>query len=93
MQHLVKRYRSAFSVSDAAARYFSKMRSKAAGSKTKQQQVQKKLKLGKTSNSLKMGIIGLTNVGKSSLFNLLSHQHVPVANKLFCTIDPNIAQV
>lgn len=36
-----------------------------------------------------MGILGLPNVGKSSLFNLLTDQAVAAENYPFCTIDPN----
>ncbi len=37
-----------------------------------------------------MGIVGLPNVGKSTLFNLLSKAGVEVSNYPFCTIKPNI---
>jgi obg-like ATPase 1 len=36
-----------------------------------------------------MGVLGLPNVGKSSLFNLLTEQAVSAENYPFCTIDPN----
>jgi len=36
-----------------------------------------------------MGILGLPNVGKSSLFNLLTNQSAAAENYPFCTIDPN----
>jgi obg-like ATPase 1 len=36
-----------------------------------------------------MGIVGLPNVGKSSLFNLLCEASAPAENFPFCTIDPN----
>lgn len=36
-----------------------------------------------------MGILGLPNVGKSSLFNLLTEQSAQAENYPFCTIDPN----
>ena len=49
--------------------------------------------LGKSSNSLKMGIVGFPNVGKSSTFNLLSDLHVKAENYPFCTIDPHMARV
>ena len=53
----------------------------------------KKVILGRPSNTLKMGIVGLPNVGKSSLFNLLSNLAVSAENFPFCTIEPNIASV
>lgn len=49
--------------------------------------------LGRPGNNLKMGLVGLPNVGKSSLFNLLSDLEVPAENRSFCTIDPNKAKV
>ena len=39
---------------------------------------------------LKAGIIGLQNVGKSTLFNCLSKAKAQSANFPFCTIEPNI---
>ncbi|QCI21505.1 redox-regulated ATPase YchF [Buchnera aphidicola (Hyadaphis tataricae)] len=41
----------------------------------------------------KCGIIGLPNVGKSTLFNLLTKGHSAVANFPFCTIQPNLGIV
>jgi len=49
--------------------------------------------LGRPGNSLKMGIVGLPNVGKSTLFNVLTKLSVPAENYPFCTIDPNEARV
>ena len=40
--------------------------------------------------SLKCGIVGLPNVGKSTLFNCLSKAKAQSANFPFCTIEPNI---
>jgi ribosome-binding ATPase len=42
---------------------------------------------------LKCGIVGLPNVGKSSLFNSLTAQDIPAENYPFCTIEPNIGIV
>lgn len=49
--------------------------------------------LGKPRTHIKLGLVGLPNVGKSSLFNLLSGLRVPAENYPFCTIDPNVATV
>ena len=38
------------------------------------------------------GLVGLPNVGKSSLFNLLTQQTVAAENYPFCTIDPTEAR-
>jgi len=42
---------------------------------------------------VKAAIIGLPNVGKSTLFNALAAAQVPTENRPFCTIDPNVARV
>ena len=39
------------------------------------------------------GIVGLPNVGKSTLFNALTRSSVPASNYPFCTIDPNVGMV
>jgi ribosome-binding ATPase len=43
--------------------------------------------------ALSIGIVGLPNVGKSSLFNILTKKSVEAANYPFCTIDPNVGVV
>jgi ribosome-binding ATPase len=43
--------------------------------------------------SLSIGIVGLPNVGKSTLFKLLTKKAVEAANYPFCTIDPNVGIV
>jgi obg-like ATPase 1 len=49
--------------------------------------------LGRFSHNLKMGIVGLPNVGKSTFFNTLSKLNVAAENYPFCTIEPNEARV
>lgn len=43
--------------------------------------------------SLKAGIVGLPNVGKSTLFNAITKQNILAANYPFATIDPNVGVV
>ncbi|MDE6792391.1 MAG: redox-regulated ATPase YchF [Muribaculaceae bacterium] len=43
--------------------------------------------------SLKCGIVGLPNVGKSTLFNCLSNAKAQSANFPFCTIEPNVGMI
>ncbi len=42
---------------------------------------------------IKCGIVGLPNVGKSTLFNALTQAGIPAENYPFCTIDPNVGVV
>jgi len=43
--------------------------------------------------SLSIGIVGLPNVGKSTLFKVLTKKQVDIANYPFCTIDPSVGVV
>ena len=43
--------------------------------------------------ALKCGIVGLPNVGKSTLFNCLSSAKAQAANFPFCTIEPNVGVI
>ena len=47
----------------------------------------------KQSHSFSLGIVGLPNVGKSTIFNALTKRSVPADNFPFCTIDKNVGVV
>lgn len=48
---------------------------------------------GRVTGDMKLGIVGLPNVGKSTLFNSLTKAGAESANYPFCTIDPNVGVV
>jgi len=58
----------------------------------KKEAVAEKPLLGRFKNSLKCGIVGMPNVGKSTFFNVLCQQQADAQNFPFCTIDPNTSQ-
>jgi obg-like ATPase 1 len=49
--------------------------------------------IGRLGTNLKMGIVGLPNVGKSTFFNILTKLQAAAENFPFCTIDPNEGRV
>jgi obg-like ATPase 1 len=50
---------------------------------------EKKPLIGRVGTNLKVGIVGLPNVGKSTFFNVLTKSQVLAEFYAFCTIDPN----
>lgn len=59
----------------------------------KKEEVVARTLLGRPTNSVKIGLVGMPNVGKSSLFNLFGGLQVAAENYPFCTIDPSNTQV
>ena len=55
--------------------------------------LKKSTTLGRVGTSLKVGVVGVPNVGKSTLFNVLTDSQVAAENFPFCTIDPNESRV
>jgi obg-like ATPase 1 len=62
-------------------------------SKKKAGEVEEIPLLGRPGKNLCMGIVGIPNVGKSTLFNCLTRLNIPAENYPFCTIEPNEAKV
>jgi len=54
---------------------------------------EKEVILGRFGTSLKVGIVGVPNVGKSTFFNVLTNSQIAAENFPFCTIDPNESRV
>uniref|UniRef100_A0AC34QYU5 Obg-like ATPase 1 n=1 Tax=Panagrolaimus sp. JU765 TaxID=591449 RepID=A0AC34QYU5_9BILA len=59
----------------------------------KQEEEKKPVIFGRMGTNLKMGILGLPNVGKSTFFNVLTKSSAQAENFPFCTIDPNESRV
>lgn len=61
--------------------------------KKKEDESERPVLIGRVGTNLKVGIVGLPNVGKSTFFNVLTANQVPAENFPFCTIDPNESRV
>ena len=59
----------------------------------KKEEVKERVILGRATNNVKAGVVGLPNVGKSTTFNIMCQMSVPAENFPFCTIDPTEARV
>lgn len=55
----------------------------------KVEEPEKKPLIGRVGTNLKVGIVGVPNVGKSTFFNVLTKSQAAAENFPFCTIDPN----
>ena len=60
---------------------------------TKEREIRRLLKPVRQEMSLKCGIVGLPNVGKSTLFNALTKAGIAAENYPFCTVEPNVGIV
>ncbi|XP_055301304.1 obg-like ATPase 1 [Sitodiplosis mosellana] len=61
--------------------------------KNKIDESEKKPLIGRVGTNLRVGIVGVPNVGKSTFFNVLTKSAAPAENFPFCTIDPNESRV
>jgi len=61
--------------------------------KKKTDELEKPPLIGRIGTNLKIGIVGLPNVGKSTFFNCLTKSQAQAENFPFCTIDPNESRV
>lgn len=59
----------------------------------KVEEPEKKPLIGRVGTNLKVGIVGVPNVGKSTFFNVLTKSQAAAENFPFCTIDPNESRV
>ncbi|XP_045473433.1 obg-like ATPase 1 [Harmonia axyridis] len=59
----------------------------------KVQEPEKKPLIGRVGTNLRVGIVGVPNVGKSTFFNVLTKSSAAAENFPFCTIDPNESRV
>ncbi|CAG9803721.1 unnamed protein product [Chironomus riparius] len=59
----------------------------------KVEEPERKPLIGRVGTNLKIGIVGVPNVGKSTFFNVLTKSAAPAENFPFCTIDPNESRV
>ncbi|CAB3386940.1 Hypothetical predicted protein [Cloeon dipterum] len=59
----------------------------------KKQDEERKPLIGRVGTNLRVGIVGIPNVGKSTFFNVLTKSQAAAENFPFCTIDPNESRV